>query len=177
MNTFKRLLLPVVICLGLSTVQISAAIAVASEFRAYLHSIDLIAGSGDQRPKSISEEQKRRLFAYQGEIRELGKRKGDEEFYKKRRTDFDSGGVKKLLIEDWVKETGLPWPTYACSDCCRGKESCLSLSFEAHHVIPLGYNGPNAWWNIFPLTIEEHTGTMGIHSSAEAKALFPKVKK
>lgn len=144
------------------------------EFSQYLDRIDTIVKSREERPKSIYAAQRQLLLDHEGDIRALTLKKGnaDDDLYA-----FDKGGVKQQLIEEWESKTKLSWPTYECEDCCRTKKSCIYHYFEAHHVIPLGYNGANEWWNIFPLTIEQHTGSTGIHASEEAKAWFPKVKK
>ena len=95
--------------------------------------------------------------------------------YHEKRESFDNGG-RGVLKTQWEQQYNIDWPVYHCNDCCRGKKNCPGYNFEAHHVIPLGYNGENKWWNIFPLKQEEHTGIKGIHSSDEAKAIFTKYK-
>lgn len=150
------------------------------KFSNYLDKINSIVSSRSELPKSIYKKQREELTAHKGDIRELdlkNKSGQDSQNYQKRRYGFDHEGIKERLIGEWEKEyKSVSWPRYHCDNCCRGKKSCHF--FEAHHVIPLGYNGSNEWWNIFPLTMKEHTGKgTGIHSSAEAKALFSKVKK
>lgn len=149
------------------------------EFSQYLDRIDKIVKTREERPKSIYAAQRALLLAHQGDIRTLTLKKGnkDDKLYHERRHAFDREGVKYKLIKEWESNTGASWPKYGCKACCRIKGSCYHHYFEAHHVIPLGYNGTNAWWNIFPLTVEQHTGSTGIHASEEAKAWFPKVKK
>jgi 5-methylcytosine-specific restriction endonuclease McrA len=149
------------------------------EFSQYLDRIDQIVKTRKERPKSIYAAQRKLLLEHQGDIRALTLKKGnaDDTLYNVRRNAFDGGVVKYQLIKQWEINTGVSWPKYNCKDCCRKKGSCYHRYFEAHHVIPLGYNGANEWWNIFPLTIEQHTGSTGIHASKEAKTCFPKVKK
>lgn len=177
MSVLKRLsILYVFIFVSVSLFQ-SETLAASYSFEDYLSRITKIVRTRTEQPKSVYKKQSDLLIEYSGKIRELGGRSGDGDLYRQRRTKFDQGGVKESLIRKWQSEIGLSWPTYFCSSCCRGKKKCEGHLFEAHHVIPLGYNGLNKWWNIFPLTIEDHTGKNGIHSSPEAKAWFPKVKK
>ena len=133
-------------------------------------------------PKSIYQKQWGLLIEYEKDtdisaLNLTRKTNNDYKLYHRNRDYFDKQGGKKLLIKNWEKEYGIEWPKYGCTECCRTAKSCHHHLLEAHHVIPLGYNGPNEWWNIFPLSMVEHTGEGGIHSSEEAKALFSKVQK
>lgn len=153
----------------------------ATSFEDYLTRIDKIVGKREQLPKSIYKEQKALLIDYaeKYDITALNlarEEENDIKMYNERRKAFDTGGVKKKLIAEWSKETKRDWPTYTRKDECRHTDECKGDPLEAHHVIPLGYNGPNEWWNIFPLTMDEHTGAEGIHSSLEFKDVFSKVK-
>lgn len=51
---------------------------------------------------------------------------------------------KMDLIREWEFNTGLQWPWYA------------DEKIEAHHIIFLSYNGPNTWWNIYPIPARFH---------------------
>lgn len=146
-------------------------------FSDYLDEIDKIVISRSQLPKSIYKKQRDMLINHEEDIRELNFNvRNSHNTYLERRQSFDNGG-RNSLITQWQQELGISWPTYSCENCCRKNSNCNHNRLEAHHVIPLGYNGKNEWWNIFPLTQQEHTGKNGIHSSEEAKAWFPKVTK
>lgn len=146
-------------------------------FTDYLDRIDNIVKYRNQLPKSIYKKQRDVLINNEKNIHALDfSVKNSKQKYTDRRAYFDRGGREKLIAE-WEAKLGINWPTYICNKCCRKNNRCNHSRLEAHHVIPLGYNGANKWWNIFPLTIDEHTGVNGIHSSAEAQAWFPKVKK
>lgn len=152
----------------------------ADGFSNYLDKIDRIVSQRDESPKSIYKIQREILIEHE-DIKALSlddKRTKEYKQYHERRESFDNGGRRKLRKE-WERQysqKGIEWPCYHCNDCCRGQNNCLGYYFEAHHVIPLGYNGENEWWNIFPLSQAEHTGINGIHSSDEAKAIFTKYK-
>lgn len=79
---------------------------------------------------------------------------------------INKSGIKftreQALIEEWKDNCqGMKWKENIC---------------ELHHIIPRGYGGENVWWNIFPLTFNNHRKKgQGIHSNIIYKALFPKV--
>ncbi len=176
---FNRLLsIFVVVCFYYITAQSSSATNYT--FEEYLNRIDTIVKTRLQFPKSIFKKQREELIENKN-IKELNlKNKKGENYktYQKRRKKFDIDGGKASLIKEWEKNTNRGWPTYTKADQCRNSKECEGNQLEAHHVIPLGYNGLNRWWNIFPLTMDEHTGKdEGIHSSKEARFLFSKVKK
>ncbi|MBY0293121.1 MAG: HNH endonuclease [Alphaproteobacteria bacterium] len=152
----------------------------ADDFDEYLNKITTIVKNREDPPKKIYKKQREILINHKADIRELRfDVLDDHNIYVERRKSFDSGGRIKL-IKKWEEELSrfrVFWPKYNCDNCCRQNGGCNHHYFEAHHVIPLGYNGENEWWNIFPLTQEEHTGEDGMHSSGEARNLFPKVKK
>jgi hypothetical protein len=56
--------------------------------------------------------------------------------------------------------------------------------YEVHHIIPLGYDGPNEWWNFVPLLLSDHNLIHGQEVREREKldlslfcALFPKSMK
>jgi 5-methylcytosine-specific restriction endonuclease McrA len=160
------------------TVIFSDCYATNYSFSDYLDTIDKIVISRTEKPKSIYKKQREILIEHEKDIRKLNFNiENSHNTYLERRKNFDHDGGREILIEEWEKELNVSWPQYTCEKCCRKKTNCGHSLFEAHHIIPLGYNGQNAWWNIFPLTVEEHTGKGGIHSSEEAKQMFKKVKK
>lgn len=147
-------------------------------FSDYLDRINTIIATRSQVPKSIYKNQRNILINHESDIRELNFNvKNSRATYDERRKNFDTGGKRRELIEEWERQVGISWPKYTCKNCCRKNSNCNHHFLEAHHIVPLGYNGKNKWWNIFPLTKEEHTGRAGIHSSEEGQAWFPKVKK
>lgn len=73
------------------------------------------------------------------------------ETYERRRAEFEK--LKPTLKADWIRETRNTWPE----------------GVDAHHVIPLGYNGLNRWWNIRPL---DHVAHVKAHANARARGLF-----
>ena len=75
---------------------------------------------------------------------------------------------KEYYIGEWGKYTGNPWPTYTYSTTNRN----YGDKFDAHHIIPQSYNGPNEWWNLLPLTSHKHHKA---HSNSDSMCfqLFP----
>lgn len=47
-------------------------------------------------------------------------------------------------------------------------------SWEAHHIIPLEFGGPNVWWNIIPVKHIKHRGKDGLHYKKDFIKLFGK---
>jgi hypothetical protein len=65
------------------------------------------------------------------------------------------------LRNEWSQNTGQPWPTDA-----NGR------LYEAHHVIPSRYGGPNEWWNLHPVPRSGHQG--GVHGTGSpTQGTFP----
>lgn len=78
--------------------------------------------------------------------------------------------IKKNLISDWEHYTKRKWPKYKKSTDNRNKGD----KYDAHHIIPQSHNGPNMWWNLFPLRQDTHHQ---FHSNDnECSNLFPKSK-
>lgn len=61
---------------------------------------------------------------------------------RKRRNDFNE--QKFDIIAEWERNTGFQWPQK------------IDDQIEAHHIIFLKYNGPNTWWNIYPIPTRFH---------------------
>ncbi len=58
------------------------------------------------------------------------------------------------LKREWELNTGLTWP-----------KTESGVDFQAHHVIPQQYGGPNQWWNLHPVPGgSAHQG--GVHAPA-----------
>jgi len=55
------------------------------------------------------------------------------------------------IIKEWTRRTEQDWPRDA-----------NGTAFQAHHIIPQRYGGPNEWWNIQPIAQNAHQG--GIHA-------------
>jgi 5-methylcytosine-specific restriction endonuclease McrA len=75
------------------------------------------------------------------------------------RSDFNS--KKSQLIMQWEFNTKEKWPVYKTETRCIIDGSCISYrnlgnKYDAHHIIPKTYNGPNEWCNLFPLDTREH---------------------
>jgi len=180
-----RFLSIILVFLAFSGLLNSIESAESYKFDDYLKRIEAIVNHRAQEPKSIYTKQWNLLIDYadRKNIHQLNfDVENSKQKYDERRQDFDTGGVRAQLIAEWEQELGISWPTYKCENCCRpnghrANSNCKHRRLEAHHIVPLGYNGPNKWWNIYPLTIKEHTGKNGIHSSDEAQAWFPKVSK
>jgi hypothetical protein len=67
------------------------------------------------------------------------------------RSDFNSQVPK--LREEWVKNTGQPWPQVEV--IVNGRIEVRNA--QAHHIIPVKNSGPTEWWNITPATQTQHT--------------------
>lgn len=72
--------------------------------------------------------------------------------------EFDS--KKRSLIKKWIEKTGMAWPKYDEKTECTVDGTCLLKKtgwlYDAHHIIPQSYNGPNEWWNLTPLDTRQH---------------------
>lgn len=68
----------------------------------------------------------------------------------KSRSEF--GRIKGDLIAEWERNTGQVWPTYSQPVISKSGEVSRRVGqhYEAHHVIELGYGGPNEGWNTHP---------------------------
>jgi hypothetical protein len=79
--------------------------------------------------------------------------------------NFDDN--KNNLIEKWEKYSEMGWPVYNVATNNRN----IGDKYDAHHIIPQSHNGPNKWWNLFPLTNAEHHQ---VHSNGtNCSLLFP----
>jgi predicted ribonuclease toxin of YeeF-YezG toxin-antitoxin module len=78
------------------------------------------------------------------------------------RAEFETAKTK--LIQEWERNTGQTWPTYA-ADVRNARGGLLRAAgsrYDAHHIIESSYGGPNTWWNIHPARFPgQHQG--GIH--------------
>ena len=72
---------------------------------------------------------------------------------------------KSGLKQKWEAQYHMIWPKLTITK----KGVTKSLSFEAHHIIPINAGGINYWWNITPLSPRGHKL---LHSSVEEKACF-----
>lgn len=67
---------------------------------------------------------------------------------------------KNELIKKWEKETGMRWPRYTLSTECDMDGTYIKKKprqrYDAHHIIPQSYEGPNTWWNLLPLDVRAH---------------------
>ena len=72
---------------------------------------------------------------------------------------------KSLLKQEWETKYEMVWPTLTMTK----RSSTKKLFFEAHHIIPINAGGVNQWWNITPLSPQNHKL---LHASMEEKACF-----
>jgi hypothetical protein len=82
------------------------------------------------------------------------------------------------LIAEWERETGQRWPRH--SKFMLNTEGDLhhlaGSRHQAHHLIPQQFGGPQQWWNLHPLSAENHQG--GVHGkSAPLTQLLKSLKK
>lgn len=143
------------------------SIQVLANFDEYLDELDGKNGY------FMSDRTKKRLKSYynSSEKKEIYGVKLDE-----KHSDFiskkeDLIGNKKYW-GDWElyakKGQKTHWPTYSKNNERAG------YKYDAHHIIPQSYNGPNEWWNLFPLTNRQHHL---IHSNGSVCSdLFPHSK-
>jgi hypothetical protein len=75
------------------------------------------------------------------------------------REEFNSR--KHKLKQEWSRYYSFSWPVENYKGGIR--------PFEAHHIIPINSGGLNKWWNIAPLSNENHKE---LHSSTEEHACF-----
>lgn len=124
------------------------------QFNNYL---DHLSIQGEQRSSLLED------FQYSRKLN-LDTNKEDFSRYNKRRDKFDNKGKKDRLINEWEGKTKSPWPKHDRRSSEISQTRGIEGSpYEAHHIIPLGYNGKNEWWNIHPLTARQH---IDIHSSS-----------
>jgi hypothetical protein len=76
---------------------------------------------------------------------------------------------KKSLIKEWEKYSEMNWPRYNEDRVMVNRKA--GDRYDAHHIIPQSHNGPNEWWNLFPLTNQKHHQ---VHSNrTRCSNLFP----
>jgi|EndMetStandDraft_7_1072992.scaffolds.fasta_scaffold880648_2 predicted ribonuclease toxin of YeeF-YezG toxin-antitoxin module len=68
----------------------------------------------------------------------------------KSRSEF--GRIRGGLVAEWERNTGQVWLIYSQPVISKSGEVSRRVGqhYEAHHVIELGYGGPNEWWNTHP---------------------------
>jgi 5-methylcytosine-specific restriction endonuclease McrA len=62
---------------------------------------------------------------------------------------------KRQLQSKWSAHYAKPWPS--------------KKHFHMHHIVPINAGGPNAWWNVTPLSEDNHRE---LHASLEEHAAF-----
>jgi len=69
---------------------------------------------------------------------------------------------RNTLKRDWEKATGQTWP-----------KTPAGIDYQAHHIIPHQYGGPNVWWNLHPVPGgAAHQG--GVHGAGSPTTIsFP----
>jgi hypothetical protein len=73
----------------------------------------------------------------------------------KTRAQFNSR--KHKLKQEWSAHYSLQWPTEG------------SRPQQVHHIVPIYAGGVNQWWNLSPMTDENHKK---LHASTEERACF-----
>lgn len=75
---------------------------------------------------------------------------------------------KYSLIKEWERESNGPliWPTYDGATECVMSGTCAKKrrgwKYDAHHIIPQSYGGPNEFWNLIPLDVRQHNRIHGM---------------
>ena len=144
-------------------------------FENYLHQISLIS--------NVEIKKKNKLIQYyENHSKEIASGVQRRE----KRLLFESR--KENLIQEWQENYNIAWPVYAdqteffINDQYFYNQP-LTL-YEVHHIIPLGYDVPNEWWNFAPLLLSDHNLIHGQEVREREKldsslfcALFPKSMK
>lgn len=73
----------------------------------------------------------------------------------KHRTRSEFNAHKHKLQLEWSAHYAKPWP--------------IKKHFHMHHIVPINAGGLNKWWNVTPLSEENHKE---LHSSLEEHAAF-----
>lgn len=136
-----------------------------ADFDDYLNDIE----ETSRRTISQAQEDKLQDFYVNGDVRQLNQRQLNQ------RHQAFTAYMKKTLRKEWKENTGLSWPTYQKTVLCKvdGQKVCRQKKwyYDMHHVIPQSHNGPHKWWNVFPLTMNQHNS---IHKvGTECSILFP----
>ena len=90
-------------------------------------------------------------------LKEVDFTKQTPEKNKLHRQLFDS--AKDKLIDEWEKNIGEKWPVYI-EDVYNSAGEVIRQAgqrFDAHHLIESCFGGPNAWWNLHPVSCLDHT--------------------
>ncbi len=84
----------------------------------------------------------------------------------------DFNNHKNTLIKDWEQAMGRSWPTYTVKTECVTNGTCITKKkgqrYDAHHIIPQSYKGPNKWWNLIPLDVRRHNLIHGMKVAGKA---------
>ncbi|WP_327210835.1 HNH endonuclease [Rhizobium leguminosarum] len=74
--------------------------------------------------------------------------------------DWDK--LRPSVKEEWVKNTGRPWPKYEKDILSKNGRPYRKAGddWEAHHIIPKDKGGPHEWWNVHPVPRPEHQGVI-----------------
>lgn len=87
----------------------------------------------------------------------------DEQTLSTKHDEFNSR--RASLIKEWERETGQTWPIYGVTTTCVVDGTCIhkqkGWKYDAHHIIPQSYNGPNDWRNLVPLDVHQHNRIHG----------------
>jgi hypothetical protein len=81
---------------------------------------------------------------------------------RKIRREFSS--QKKRLKQEWCAHYHLKWPLEHYQINHKTEKA-----FQAHHIVPINAGGVNQWWNISPISDENHKE---LHASIEEHACF-----
>lgn len=114
----------------------------------YLKEVEDITGR-DIKPNQMEK--------FQKALKEDTFKKQTPEKNKLHRHIFDN--AKDRLIDEWEKNTGEKWPVYV-EDVYNSAGEVIRHAgqrFDAHHLIESCFGGPNAWWNLHPVSCLDHT--------------------
>lgn len=113
----------------------------------YLKEVEDITGR-DIKPNQMEK--------FQKALKEDTFKKQTPEKSKLHRHIFDN--AKDRLIDEWEKNTGEKWPVYV-EDVYNSAGEVIRHAgqrFDAHHLIESCFGGPNAWWNLHPVSCLDH---------------------
>ena len=82
----------------------------------------------------------------------------------RRRVRKEFNAQRYQLRQEWEMNYNLEWPKVEVE-----RSRMKTLLYEAHHIIPINAGGINQWWNITPLSSENHKL---LHGTLEEKACF-----
>jgi len=135
-------------------------------FAEYLDEIEVIS----KRTISVSQRQKLIAFYNSGQVLALNNHQLTQ-----RHGQFTQT-LKTSLRTKWKeKNPGKKWLRYKKTVNCsvNGETICRHKKwpYDMHHIIPQSHNGPHKWWNVFPLTLNQHNEVHNVGS--ECSTLFP----